>query len=181
MSASLTAIIDGMSDQHVFGVYRGLVAENVDPQLAGRVKVAMPLEAGGDTLWAPVAHPVASVAQEAPAVGAEVLVAFEAGDPSRPYVIGALRQNPPIPAVRLLTLGTGHQVVIDEPAQEVRVLHPNGTELVLESDGGLTITAPVVNVDAPTARFSGTVTCTTMVASTGVISPSYTPGAGNIM
>ncbi len=44
-------------------------------------------------------------------------------------------------------------MVIDEPAQEVRLLHPNGTELVLESNGGLTITAPVVNVQAAAANF----------------------------
>lgn len=86
-----------------------------------------------------------------------------------------------MPAVQTLTLRSGHQVVIDEPAQEVRLRHPNGTELVLESNGGLTITAPVVNVQAAAANFSGTVTCTTMVATNGVISPSYTPGVGNIM
>ncbi|MEV0670355.1 phage baseplate assembly protein V [Mycobacterium sp. NPDC050441] len=170
-----------MTNQHVFGVYRGLVTDIVDPELAGRVAVILPADAGGQTLWAPVAQPVTCVAQEVPAVGTEVLVAFEAGDPTRPYVVGALWRDPPTPAVRSLTLRSGHQVVIDNPAQEVRLLHPNGTEIVLESDGSLTITAPVVNFHAPTANFSGTVTCTTMVASSGVISPSYTPGVGNIM
>lgn len=165
----------------MFGVYRGLVAENVDPQLAGRVMVVLPADAGGQSRWAPVTQPVSSVAQEVLPVGTEVLVAFEAGDPDHPYVIGGLRQGPPTPAVRSLTLGSGHQLVIDEPAQEVRLLHPNGTEVALTSDGSLTITAPVVNVHASAARFSGTVTCTTMVATSGVISPSYTPGVGNIM
>jgi hypothetical protein len=28
--------------------------------------------------------------------------------------------------------------------------------------------------------FDGTVTCTTLIAQSGVVSPSYTPGAGNI-
>jgi phage baseplate assembly protein gpV len=174
-------IIDHMTNNRVFGVYRGLVAENVDPELAGRVKVTLPADAGGQALWAPIAQLGVSFAQEAPAVGTEVLVAFEAGDPNRPCVIGRLWREPPMPAVQTLTLRSGHQVVIDEPAQEVRLLHPNGTELVLESNGGLTITAPAVNVQAAATNFSGTVTCTTLVATNGVISPSYTPGVGNIM
>ncbi|MGV0812787.1 phage baseplate assembly protein V [Mycolicibacterium boenickei] len=181
VSGPLAAIIDGMSNEQMFGVYRGLVAENLDPELAGRVKVTLPAAAGGQTLWAPVALPVTNVAQEVPSVGTEVLVAFEAGDPNNPYVIGALWRDPPTPAVRSLTLRSGHQVVIDEPAQNVRLLHPNGTELILESDGSLTITAPMVNIDAASAKFSGTLTCTTMVATGGVISPSYTPGVGNVM
>lgn len=180
MPVTPTVIMDDMSNEHAFGVYRALVAENVDPELAGRVKVTLPADAGGLTLWAQVAHPVASVVQEVPAVGTEVLVAFEAGEPDRPYVIGGLWRDPST-AVRSLTLRSGHQLVIDEPAQQVRLLHPNGTALVLESDGSLTITAPTVRVQAATADFSGTITCATMVATSGVISPSYTPGAGNIM
>lgn len=170
-----------MSNDKMFGVYRGLVAENVDPEQTGRVAVALPAVAGGQRLWAAVAHPVTSVAQEVPPVGTEVLVAFEAGNPDHPYVIGAVWRDSPTPAVRALTMRSGHQVVIDEPAQNVRLVHSNGTEVVLGSDGSLTITAAVVNVHAETAKFSGAVTCTTMVATTGVISPSYTPGAGNLM
>lgn len=165
----------------MFGVYRGLVAENVDPEQTGRVAVALPAVAGAQTLWAAVVQPLTSVTQEVPSVGTEVLVAFEAGDPNHPYVIGAVWREPPTPAVRSLTLRSGHQVVIDEPAQNVRLLHPNGTELVVESDGSLTISAPLVTLNAATAKFSGTVTCTTLVASSGVISPSYTQGVGNLM
>lgn len=176
-----SVIIDHMTNERVFGVYRGLVVENIDPELAGRVKIRLADVAADRSLWAPTVQPVVSVAQEVPAVGAEVLVAFEAGDPNSPYVIGGLWREPPIPAVRSLTLRSGHQVVIDEPAQEVRLLHPNGAEIVLESNGGVTITAPMVDVRAAAANFSGTVTCTTMVATSGVVSPSYTPGVGNMM
>ena len=42
------------------------------------------------------------------------------------------------------------------------------------------VTASVVNVHAPVANFDGVINCTTLIASTGVVSPSYTPGAGNV-
>lgn len=53
-------IIDDTSNEKMLGVYRGLVAENVDPELAGRVKVTTPADAGGETLWAPVASIVST-------------------------------------------------------------------------------------------------------------------------
>jgi uncharacterized protein involved in type VI secretion and phage assembly len=44
----------------------------------------------------------------------------------------------------------------------------------------VTITAPSVTVNAAMSTFSGVVQCQTMIATVGVISPSYTPGAGNV-
>jgi hypothetical protein len=35
-------------------------------------------------------------------------------------------------------------------------------------------------VHAPMVKCDGIVKCETLIASTGVISPSYTPGAGNV-
>jgi hypothetical protein len=42
------------------------------------------------------------------------------------------------------------------------------------------LTAAALNVHAAAAVFDGTVTCTSLVASANVASPSYTPGAGNV-
>ncbi|MGW9169796.1 hypothetical protein ACWGPP_19260, partial [Agromyces sp. NPDC055657] len=56
-------IIDHMTNERVFGVYRGLVVENIDPEVAGRVKIRLADAAGDRTLWAPVAQTVVSVAQ----------------------------------------------------------------------------------------------------------------------
>ena len=36
------------------------------------------------------------------------------------------------------------------------------------------------NVHAAVANFDGVINCTTLVASASVVSPSYTPGAGNV-
>ena len=44
---------------------------------------------------------------------------------------------------------------------------------------GLTITAPTITLNAGIVQVTGMVQCTTLMASVGVVSPSYTPGAGN--
>jgi type VI secretion system secreted protein VgrG len=45
---------------------------------------------------------------------------------------------------------------------------------------GLTITAPTITLNAGVVQITGMVQCMNMVASVGVVSPTYTPGAGNI-
>jgi uncharacterized protein involved in type VI secretion and phage assembly len=44
----------------------------------------------------------------------------------------------------------------------------------------MSIDAAMLNVNGAMATFSGVVQCTTLIASAGIVSPSYTPGAGNI-
>ena len=93
------------------------------------------------------------------------------------------------PGAAKVTLATeGHKVVLDEGAQQVEVTHLNGSKIVINAAGQIQITAnstvevnaAAVNVHAPTAIFDGSITCTQLTASVGVVSPSYTPGAGNI-
>jgi len=71
------------------GVYRAVVTDTKDPQQRGRVEVEVPSVSGGERAWAPM------VTQGrdsffAPEPGGEVLVAFEAGDPASPFVLGML-------------------------------------------------------------------------------------------
>jgi uncharacterized protein involved in type VI secretion and phage assembly len=80
-----------VSDERYFGVYQAIVADGVDPLGLGRVRVSVPIVDPNDTLWAIVVVP--STGQEAavlPAVGTDVVVAFEAGDRERPYVLGSV-------------------------------------------------------------------------------------------
>jgi uncharacterized protein involved in type VI secretion and phage assembly len=89
-----------------------------------------------------------------------------------------------------VTLSTehGHKVILDEGTQQLQVTHQNGStvtftaagQIQLNANATVDITASVVNVHAPTAVFDGMISCTNMVASVGVVSPSYTPGAGNV-
>jgi hypothetical protein len=82
----------------------------------------------------------------------------------------------------------GHQLVLDDRTQRVELRHSNGSVITLDASGTVTITAngaveisaPMVSVHAATTTFDGIIECETLIASTGVVSPSYTPGEGNI-
>lgn len=206
-----------------FGVYPALVTDLVDPDQLGRIEVKFPwLGSDGDSVraWATLLSPYADDDQGfevLPEVDTQVVVAFEAGDLRRPYIVGAawngVEAMPEAPAApnnkRLiktrsgsllefddtegapkitLKLKSGHELVLDDAASEVRVKHLNGSvirfnaagQIEIQANATVEITASAVNVHAPVATFDGIVNCTTLVASSGVVSPSYTPGAGNI-
>jgi uncharacterized protein involved in type VI secretion and phage assembly len=87
-----------------------------------------------------------------------------------------------------VSMQSGHKLVLDDSAREVTLTHSNGCIVKLDVSGKVAIqansmvdvTAPTLNVHAPTANFDGLINCTTLIASTSVVSPMYTPGAGNI-
>jgi hypothetical protein len=73
----------------LFGVYRGMVSGNVDPTRGGRVQVSVPA-AGLSSTWAPVCVTGGPTSVGSYSVGSTVVIAFEAGDPNRPIVLGRL-------------------------------------------------------------------------------------------
>jgi uncharacterized protein involved in type VI secretion and phage assembly len=80
-----------------YGVYPALVSDIKDPDGQGRVKVKLPwapdADGGAYEAWARLATTMAGKGRGTwfvPDANDEVLVAFEGGDPRRPYVIGAL-------------------------------------------------------------------------------------------
>jgi uncharacterized protein involved in type VI secretion and phage assembly len=87
-----------------------------------------------------------------------------------------------------LSTSSGHKLLLDDSGTQVVLTHANGCVITFNAGGQIEIqanatvevTASAVNVHAATATFDGIVNCTTLNASVGVISPSYTPGAGNI-
>jgi phage protein D/phage baseplate assembly protein gpV len=140
---------------------------------AGRVKVSFP--GLSDTItsgWAPCVRPMAGSGAgfyAVPAVGDQVLVAFEHGDLTQPYVLGALwhaGSGPPVgklddpDAVRVLRSRSGHTITLDDstasptltiadkagstitfdPTQRSLTVHAAGT-LTLSASEGVTISA----------------------------------------
>ena len=97
-----TAVVPG---DHLYGVYPACVTDTKDPEGQGRVKVMLPWlpDIGGERyeVWARLATFMGGKNHGSwftPDPNDEVLVAFEAGDPRRPYVIGGLwsdSSNPP--------------------------------------------------------------------------------------
>jgi len=207
----------------LFGVYPAVVTDIVDPDSLGRVEVRFPwLTTEGDRdarYWARLCSPYADDDQGLqimPSVGSEVVVAFEAGNLRRPYVIGSTWNGtttlPRTPQsandLRVLrtrsgseiefddtdgaekvtvSTASGHKVVLDNSAQEVLVAHSAGctvkltpTAVEVNANVSVDVTAPMVNVDAAVSTFNGVVKATTFIADVGVVSPSYTPGVGNV-
>jgi phage baseplate assembly protein gpV len=167
-----------------FGVYPAIVTNIVDPDNLGRIEVSFPwLGSDGDSVrgWATLITPYADDDQGfemLPSVDTQVVVAFEAGDSRRPY--GATKVT--------LSMRSGHKLSMDDAANEIELTHANGCTIKFTAGGQIEITAnatvevtaSTVNVHAPVANFDGIINCTTLIASSGVVSPSYTPGAGNI-
>jgi uncharacterized protein involved in type VI secretion and phage assembly len=214
---------DGDSARY-FGVHPAIVTDLVDPDSLGRVEVKLPSlgNDGADAVraWATLLTPYADDDQGfevVPEVGTQVVVAFEAGDLRRPYVVGAcwngvesMPTSPEAPnnkrmiksrsgsilefddtqgaAKVTLSMQSGHKLVLDDSAQEVTLTHSNGCVITFNAGGQIQITAnstveltaSTLNVHAPVANFDGIINCTTIICSSGVVSPSYTPGAGNI-
>jgi len=206
-----------------FGLYPALVVDLVDPDAKGRIKVGFPsFGAAGEsvTAWATLLSPYADRDQGfecLPEVDSQVIVGFEAGDPTRPYIVGAcwngqralpeaaesannkrtwksragslLQFDDTQGAAKVtVSMQSGHKLVLDDGAQEITLEHSNGCKININIAGQVSITAnstvevtaSAVNVHAPTVMCDGIVQCTTLIASAGVVSPSYTPGAGNV-
>jgi uncharacterized protein involved in type VI secretion and phage assembly len=188
-------------DAALYGVYEATVLDVRDPEGLGRVRVrpgALKVS-GVEKTWARLATLMAGNGCGTwfvPDVGDEVLVAFEAGDPRRPYVVGALWSSAASPPEtmdgagdnprRVIATRGGARIAIDDSAQRVEIVDANGNSIVLEPTGisvtaaaKVRITASMIEVESGVARFAGVVACDTLQANS-VIASSYTPGAGNV-
>jgi uncharacterized protein involved in type VI secretion and phage assembly len=150
------------SSDRIDGVTIAIVTNIQDPQKLGRVKVKFPLLSMADESdWVRMLTPLAGHEQGLyclPQVNDEVLVAFEQGDPQRPYVLGALwsaTAMPPKAAVsqRQLISRSGHAIVLDDTdgSEQVEIRDRTGknhititskdNSLVIETEGEITIKA----------------------------------------
>lgn len=123
-----------------FGKYRGLVSDIGDPETRCRIKATVPAVYGEATSpWAMPSVPFAGPQHGLvllPEVGDGVWIEFEGGDISRPIWSGCWwasnqRPQPQGDTVRLLATSGGHQVIVDESADEIKLVHPGGAELTL--------------------------------------------------
>lgn len=87
-----------------------------------------------------------------------------------------------------VSMASGHRIVLDDSTREITISHSGGSvitfnaagQIQLTANATVEVTASAVNVHAAAAIFDGTISCTSLIASTSVVSPSYTPGAGNV-
>jgi uncharacterized protein involved in type VI secretion and phage assembly len=205
-----------------YGVYPAQVTSlEKDDKHLGRIEVKFPFlgEPGQDVrALATMCTPYADDQQGfemLPAVDSQVLVAFEAGDLRRPYVLGACwngkEKLPYSPenantkkaiktksgsvlefddsdgAVKVtLKTKSGHSLEMSDTGPTITLKHSGGPSIQLSSTGItidaktlLTIKASSVTVQSPQTKLTGTLLSMAHTA-TSIISPSYTPGAGNV-
>jgi uncharacterized protein involved in type VI secretion and phage assembly len=139
--------------QRWYGVYPALVSDISDPDGQGRVKIKLPWAAdsagGVYEAWARHATMMAGSNRGTwyiPDVNDEVLVAFEAGDPSRPCVVGSLWNGKDSPPESMDGGGNNYKKVIrsrngvkvtldDQDGQEKFICETPGGQKVTLADG----------------------------------------------
>jgi uncharacterized protein involved in type VI secretion and phage assembly len=132
-----------------YGVYPALVADLGDPDGIGRVQVRLPWapdsDGGAYEAWARVATLMAGQNRGSwfiPDVDDEVLVAFEGGDPRRPYVVGGLWNGTDSPPESMDGAGNNDKKVIrSRNGVKLTFDDADGQEqLIIETPGGQKIT-----------------------------------------
>jgi phage protein D/phage baseplate assembly protein gpV len=146
----------------------GLVLDNEDPDGLGRVRIKLPgLSEDESGYWARVAAPMAGGGRGTfflPEKNDEVLVAFEQGDITRPYILGALwntEDKPPEtnPDVRLIKSRRGHSVRFDDTdgAEKIEIIDKSGENSLTLDTKGSTISiksSQDVVIEAPRGKIS---------------------------
>lgn len=190
------------------GLYPAIVTDIVDPSGIGRVKVRLPALGSDDAyIWARLLSCYAEDGQGwqiMPSVDSEVVIGFEAGDPARAYIVGAVwngREKPPetpqnandkrvlvtrsgsrlafddgAGAVKAtLSLRSGHTVELDDAAQRVTVRSAGGCSIVLDA-AGITVTANAsVTVNASSVDLNApVVNCSGQVNCSSITTGSIT-------
>jgi uncharacterized protein involved in type VI secretion and phage assembly len=139
----------------------GLVTNNNDPEKLGRVKVQFPYLSEKESFWAPVLVPSSGPERGLsmlPVAGEQVVVAFENGDTSFPYVLGSLFNGKDKPGEELavtdgsFAMKSDHKALI--AAQEDIKLRTEKGKWIIEVNSG-EITETVKSPGNYTGTFDG--------------------------
>jgi len=119
---------------HIDSLIVGIVTNNNDPEQMGRVKVKLPAVDDQESFWAPVALPAAGNGRGLsmlPVPDEQVIVGFENGDPSYPYVLGSVFNGKDQPGQELAVQDGSYAMKSDHNA-----LFAAKEDITLRSDGG---------------------------------------------
>lgn len=132
----------------LFGKFRGIVVDNVDPTERGRVRVSVPGALGaGTAAWAEACMPpvegLLAAPPPLPAIGSAIWVEFEEGDAARPIWTGKFWPRPgdvPAPPTSI-TLGTENQatLTIGDSAGRGLMLRTASGAMIVVNDAGITL------------------------------------------
>lgn len=136
---------DNTQDEKMFGVYLGIVTNNMDPENMARVKVRFPWrESRDESTWARIATTMAGNDRGTyflPEVNDEVLVAFEHGDINYPLILGSLwngKDQPPVQNdgknnIRKIKSRSGHEIILDDTSgqEKIEVRDKTGNNMIV--------------------------------------------------
>jgi hypothetical protein len=151
----------------LYGKYRGIVRDNVDPLRLGRVTARVPAVLGDETTgWALPCAPYAGDGVGSftvPPVGAGVWIEFEGGNPDHPIWVGGWwgdGQTPSeesgrsgAPGLKVLRSGAGHVIALDDDDRTITISDGDGRNLLTieVTQGRVTLQAAATAVlEAPT-------------------------------
>jgi len=142
----------------------GVVTQTDDPEELGRVRVRYPaLGDDAEGWWARIAAPGAGAERGLlmmPLAGDEVVLAFEQGDPRRPYVLGAVWNGRATPGELVhrdgsFALASEHDISLQaggsasiSTKSEASIVTQGGASIVLGEDGSVTVKGKSVAVQA---------------------------------
>jgi uncharacterized protein involved in type VI secretion and phage assembly len=158
--------------QRANGIVIGVVIDLDDPDALGRVRVRFPHLDDASSTWARLAAPMAGKGRGLflrPEKDDEVLVAFEHGDPRRPYVLGALWSKPDAPPSddgkpvdnnwRFLRSRSGHLLKFDDTsgAERIEIVGKGGKQQIVIDASGDRISIECTSGDVAITAQSGKV------------------------
>ena len=159
-------------DQRLYGCYPALVTGNNDPNGQGRVRVQLPWspdpEGESYEAWARLATLMAGNKRGSwfiPDIGDEVLLMFEAGDPRRPIVAGALWNGQDAPPetmdgrsdnnIKSIVSRQGIRITLDDSAGAETLTLQTPKQSIVLNDGASTIEISDVNGNSVRMEPSG--------------------------
>jgi hypothetical protein len=144
-----------MKAKQYLGKYRGVVLDNVDPMMSGRILAQVPAVSSlFPTNWCEACVPIAGIQSGSyfvPEVGAGVWIEYEQGDPARPIWTGCFWGNaaavpalaaaglPASPSIVLQTMGQNTLMLSDVPGPAGGILLKTLTGFISISDTGIII------------------------------------------
>jgi len=141
----------GEIPRRYYGKYRGLVADNVDPEQLGRIQAQVNGVLGENpSTWAMPCVPAAGIQSGCfvvPPIGSQVWIEFEQGDPAHPIWTGGFwgsASEIPSFAIAPPPLGQGQNIVFQTSGQNMVLISdsastPDSGGIVLKSAGGARI------------------------------------------
>lgn len=188
MEEAFDQLADSVDDlkNKFFGLTVGTVINMLDPMAMGRVQVQLPFIDSLDlSPWARVAVPMAGLGYGTyfiPNIGDEVLVGFEQGDLTAPYVLGSLWNAmappplpSPVPQIRTLRTPLGNQVIFSDIPPSITIMTPTG-QTVLMSAAGIQLTSAtnVINMTPDGVTITGANINLTATAAINLAAPTVT-------